>query len=544
MRNATALLILFCVSTAAWALNASDEALFYAETGETASIVQLPEPDENIYMVLTNNAETVFLEQKAGRAEPVTDAARISELVKRYLLAQFDSYNFSGKRDRIAAAFLVVNETAGGCAEGVEGFIPKTIYAMPYLLIRAARGQYHNEYDAMISLNSTYPAVKAAVEEIRGSIVDMDAAIPRKDIDRVSKETGDISGAAATIADRYANLTVSHDLIVATFYYAFYVRGNPRSCSENANLTMALNGIADAAAPTGFPNSTRLLAQISAATAGRKERAATRHTIAAQTELLNTTAAAINATVMKYKAVNKVDVTYLSSKLGELQAMHGELINSLTSGSNASSAAIAANFTNTSKNVETALKTYDDLYPSYSQSVTAVANASARIDDLTRRLGNTEERVVDMQKELQALKISLRSNEAFLKQGKVNAPLFSQIAANGTALATRAESTMPKENEIDFVTIGGGLILLLTLAGGFYYFKKMKDEERALQGEPVDIRKLQQPPEQKPVIPQQPQAPPQQPYQPPQQQQFGGQPPQEMSQGRFTRLMKFLRGDD
>ncbi|MFH0835371.1 MAG: hypothetical protein V1881_03435 [Candidatus Micrarchaeota archaeon] len=545
MRIKTALFFALIAASFAFALNVSDEALFYAETGETATLVQLPNPDDSIYMVLTNNAETVLLEQKAGRVEPVTDEARITELVKRYLQARFDSYNYSSKRDRIATDFLVVNETAGGCAEGVKAFIPKTIYAMPYLLIRAARGQYYNEYDAMLSLNATYPAVEAAVLEMQGSIVDMDAAISRRDIDRISKENGDIRTSAEIISDKYANLTVSHNLIVATFYYAFYVRGELRSCAENANLTMALNDIMDATGGTGFPNSTRITSQVIAATATRKERAATRHTIAAQTETLNKTASQVNATVMKYKAVNKVDITYLNTKLGELQTLQGTLISSLlTTGGNTSSAAIAANFTNTSAAMDAALKTYNDLYPTYSLSVLAVANATSGIDDLTKRLGNNDERVVDMQRELQALKVSLRSNEAFLKQGKVNAELFGQIATNATALANRAQATMPKENEIDFVTIGGGIILLLTLVGGLYYLKKMKDEEKALSGEPVDIRKLQQPPQQKPVIPQQPQAPQQ--YQPAQQQQqFGGQPsaPQ-MTQGRFTRLMKFLRGDD
>ncbi|PIT85607.1 hypothetical protein COU36_02285 [Candidatus Micrarchaeota archaeon CG10_big_fil_rev_8_21_14_0_10_59_7] len=544
MRIKTALFLTLIAASFAFALNASDEARFYAETGETATLVQLSEPDDNIYMVLTNNAETVLLEQRAGRAEPITDEARITELVKRYLQARFDSYNFSGKRDSIASDFLIVNETAGGCAEGVRTFIPKTIYAMPYLLIRAARSQYHNEYDAMMSLNETYPAVEDAVLEIQGSIVDMDAAISRRDIDRISKENGDIRRSAETIKDKYANLTVSHDLIVASFYYAFYVRGDPRSCSENANLTMALSGIMDATGGTGFPNSTRITSQVIGATATRKERAETRHTIAAQTETLNKTAYQVNATVMKYKAVNKVEIVYLNTKLGELQMLHGTLINSLNTGGNTSLKAIADNFTKTNADMDAFLKTYNDLYPTYSLSVLAVANATSSIDDLTKRLGNNEERVVDMQRELQTLKISLRSNEAFFKQGKVNTQIFGLIATNATSLATRAQATMPKENEIDFVTIGGGLILLLTLAGGFYYLKKMKDEEKALGGEPVDIRKLQQPEQQKPAIPQQPQAPQQ--YQPPQQPQFGGGQPSspQMTQGRFTRLMKFLRGDD
>ncbi|VVB68212.1 Uncharacterised protein [Candidatus Norongarragalina meridionalis] len=542
MRNATTLLILLCVSAAAWALNASDEAQFYAENGETASIVQLPSPDENVYMVLTNGAETVFLEQKAGQAVPITEEGRITELIRRYLVARFDAYNFSGKRDRIATDFIVINATAGGCAEGVKEFIPKTIYSMPYLLIRAARGQYHNEYDAMIKLNDTYPSIYNSDKDMQASIVDLDAAIPARDFDRITKEMGDIRYDATVIQTNYSLLTEPHDLIVATFYYAFYVRGEPRSCGENANLTVALNDLLDAVAETSVPNASRLFFQINASTASRKARAAIRHTIAAQTETMNKTAYAVNATVMKYRTVNKIEVTYLTSKLAELQDLHAQLINSLTSGSNASSKAITDNFTKAQTDLETALKAYDDMYVPYSQSVAAVSNASARIDDLTRRLGSTEERVVDMQTELQALKISLRSNEAFMKQGKANATLFVAIAANGTALATRAASTLPKENEIDFVTIGGGIILLLTLAGGFYYLKKMKAEEKALSGEPVDIRKLQQPEQPKPPQLQQPQAPQ---YQPSQQQQYGGQPSSpQMTQGRFTRLMKFLRGDD
>jgi RsiW-degrading membrane proteinase PrsW (M82 family) len=68
------------------------------------------------------------------------------------------------------------------------------------------------------------------------------------------------------------------------------------------------------------------------------------------------------------------------------------------------------------------------------------------------------------------------------------------VTANATALSVRAATLAPKENQFDFVLVGGVVILIAAVVGAFYYLRKRKSQGVAVLQPPSQPQQNQENP--------------------------------------------------
>ncbi|MFH0973292.1 MAG: hypothetical protein V1817_00695, partial [Candidatus Micrarchaeota archaeon] len=167
----------------------------------------------------------------------------------------------------------------------------------------------------------------------------------------------------------------------------------------------------------------------------------------------------------------ELNLTILWKLYGELNALHAQANNA---SSNASDAAAVA-FDRKASETEEKLAFFEATRTDYAESVIALNNATLEVNKIGVKYGTGDERVASLQKDLRAVQLFSKSQNDLLRDAMTTSAVFQAVTANATALSARAATLAPKENQLDFVLIGGVIILIGAGVGVFYYLRKKKE---------------------------------------------------------------------
>ena len=457
-------------------LSITAESKLYALAGETASYEEVV-ASKVYYLLSFNGREGVVL--RKSDLKPVQDPVELKQVAGEYLAKHFDDFGVAEKKAAFDANVGTAEDIVDFCVSGVHFFVAHN--TAQHIYINVAPNMYPKSHAALPYLEEKEPLLNASMASLRSSVESFTAAAEARSADRVISALSGVSSQADSVKTYYDNVSYSVEQIYSEFpnagheYYFMWVSGQERDCASSANLTATLDAIKAAAVLEGFKDSAALAAQIDTETLSRLPHAEKLKLAASKQALLDSFSSVVGPVLAEYSAYG-LSLPLLVEKYSQLNASMAAL-NASTALNDSQAKALAFDSLYT-ESVQAANQ-YVDLFASYESAKKAVNNASDQINEVVRKYGNTDDRVVELQANLQGLRSTVAAQEQAMQDGNVNGSLaeMDSVSLNATAIAVAAASMQPRENEVDWVMIGGVAVLLLALIGGLIYFKKFREEQ-------------------------------------------------------------------
>jgi len=452
----------------------------YANIGETASVVNFTGAGGRYYMVKISGDESVVLQENNGVYAAVANETVLLPLMRSYLQQQFESIGFITRAQSIKTNFNVFRIEGERCLEAIKSLIRRSRGTPPYMYITMNSGKdFPNEYAALKVLNATLPTFETAFSSSRDAVDIVEEKIALNDADAAVSAFNTINSQLRAFKNAYTNVSSSHTIIAATFPNAFLLQVDLEDhCVLNSNQTAAVDGAITQSSLGAIKTSTEMASQIAATTAARAPDAKKRFINTQQLRAMNDFNAKITNLTAEYAEVTRaagavaINLTILNRLSNELSTLHLQAMNSTENASTAAS----ASFDRKATELEEKIVFFEATKSDYSASLLAVNNATVEVDNVAKKYGANDDRIASLQKDLRSLQISSKSYNDLLRDAMTTASAFQAVTANATALSVRAATLAPKENQLDFVLVGGAVILIAAVVGAFYYLRKKKSE--------------------------------------------------------------------
>lgn len=483
------LVVLIIASSVVSAASVEFEAPLYTSGGESASYELVDAPSGDYYVLLFDNVEAVILD--GNSLEAIEDEATIQEVIDAYQAVKFDELNAGVKYLAVNSSFEDVQSLASSCAEGLHFFFSRT-GSLCILYTRSAPNNFpltHNalsdggtDFINISSFNETsnlglaHMNLEIALENMEGALVDLKSAKDSADTDAfvsgllVFMEYADDMLSSYQTSSDYAD---DIDSEWYTEYQFMWIEGERHDCNHETELSSFLSELESAASPGDFETSGELLERITLETAERLPVAMQLKAAAENFDRYSELKGLVDSLVEGYSALG-ANVPALSEQGDSLEDAFNALNDTQASGTVEER---EAEFDELFNEVSSMADGYNAAFESFSEAKTSVGNASIQLDAASEKYGGTDERIVEFKTAVQQLSSRVNVQSQALANGEFAVTVeLDSIALNASGIAIAAYYMLPRENELDLVTIGGVIVLLLTLAGAFVYFKKYRDE--------------------------------------------------------------------
>ena len=461
------------------ALTVQETAQNYANAGESASVVDFTVGGTKYYMVKISGAESVVLKEENGAFNAIANETELLTLANEYLQQQFDALGFPSRSAAIVASYGVYRAESGLCVEAIKKLIRMSRSTPPYMYITINAGRdFPREYAALKNLNAALPDFEKAANATSNAVDSVEAAVAERNADTAVRTFNEINSNALAFKTDYLNISSSVTDIKTTFPNAFLMQVDLKShCALDANQTAAVDAVISQSSLGAIKSVAELAKHIAETTASRGPTAKKRMTIAQEASRISEISGRIDNVTRAYSedsraaGATEANLTILWKQYGELNALHAQANNASTNGSDA--AAVA--FDRKASETEEKLSFFEATRKDYAESLIALNNATIEVNKIAVKYGSGDDRVASLQKDLRAVQLASKSQNDLLRDAMTTGAAFQAVTANATALSARAATLAPKENQLDFVLVGGVIILIGAGVGVFYYLRKKKE---------------------------------------------------------------------
>ena len=460
-----------------------DEAALYSKEGETVSVVDVSTGGSAYHFALFSDLEGVVLKEVPGGFEEVNDSAELSRAIAAYQDHVFGGLGLDSLSD-VNAELEYFLDLVYPCWFGLNHWSTRTGSKF-FIYTLAGPNIYPHSHAVLDDLAACPPLMNESMSRVNQSFQNLQGFVEAGDADGVLQSFSLIHSELDVMGEHYDNLSfIQSEIILEWGTNMFYTNGAWRLCDKDAEVDASIEVLKSLVSVGNRVPSDELAARIN-------EQLAERTPIAERRRIIRTREGALsdiqNATerVSSLFSSSSLALTELNNKLSELESVYSDL-EATTSLDQAREYEIT--FDAKKEEVYFILEGYDEFYSYYNDSAYFIGQADENVAEAVKKYGSNDERVTELQSELQGLRSQLAVAQNKLAEGA--APevkvLLEGITMNATALSTRAAEMQPRENELDLVLVGGVVLLFLSAAGIFIYFKKYKEENAAT----IDIREL------------------------------------------------------
>ncbi|MFA4946136.1 MAG: hypothetical protein WC607_01180 [Candidatus Micrarchaeia archaeon] len=474
----------------AFANTAMEEGRLYADGLEEVSLASVSVGGNDYHILLFDNVESVVLD--ADSLEAVTDSAKIEAVAVEYQKAQLPLLDPDSKYAAVNASFAPVDSVAGDCVEGLQFFFSRPGSQL-IVYTRGAPNQYPRSHDVLEEPDSEFINVSSfndtsqlgdAHSDLWDAFNAMQSSVATLEAARDSDSIDDAVTALHTIVENTDALLLAYN---ASWFYIneieaewnqnfmyMWINGQERNCEAYTELASGISALESAASAPEFETTDELISRIISETAERAPMAAQLKVVDEKRDALSEFSVQANAIISGFAAYNAGSAFFA----GEYAALNASFDAMAAEGAEDSLEANAAAFDAKFAEVKALADSYSLALQEYSGARDVLANASTHLAAAAEKYGGTDERIVSLQATVQQLNSRLTVEEQLLSSGAYNGSTaeLDLIYVNATSVNAAAFGMQPRENELDWVMIGGIIVLLLTLVGGFIYLKKYKDE--------------------------------------------------------------------
>ncbi len=435
----------------AYAFTAQEEAAFFAKSGENATPVAF---GSGYQMVLINGVETAILQKNGDEYGIIQDEAGMKTALDAYSKKSYE--DLKPLVPQVVSNFNDLGSTIDDCIIGSSWFSFNETRGGVYshFNVRYDPAHFPKEWGAIWFINynignftGNWTAAKNALASLQSSINSQDQALSAAASLRDSLTP--VGAQYPKYYEAYLNATSSNQ-------YAYRINGVNRDCVPTSNVTASINAILGLIGSSKFNSKDALFASVKAGTSDRAATAIQNKIKTGASAQAGSLSAKVEGIKQNYSAYG-IDLKALSAELTNLNTLVG------TAGFNNASATLSAK---TGK--------YQALLVDYNYSKYQISQADAAIAKAQDRYGTTDQRIVDLKKQLEDVKISLKQGENALSAGNITSLNIKSIGQNAEMIANNARNLRAQENEIDFTTIAAVLVLIIALAGGYWYYRKQQ----------------------------------------------------------------------
>ncbi|MFH0835879.1 MAG: hypothetical protein V1834_01835 [Candidatus Micrarchaeota archaeon] len=464
---------------------AEEFAASYVNDGEQFTIHPMTFEGDSYVIVKINDLESVILTEKAGDFVEVTDDATLNALIPAYLREKYAAGQLTPTVDQIKANLDKILGNSTQCKTGVDRFIKNAKYSSPYWYITLTRTDYPAEYAAYaacLNLKEEFGNTTLALQEAR---TEFEIAINESNAQGAYAALAKAKTALPAHKAVYEQLAEHHATATSSFPFIFNtgVR-NPNSCQLDADLQTAFNELTVLLESGEYSDEAELAARIKSETQTRGMLALSKRLGLSRSDSINKLNEKITSLELNFSNASGMELNGLRNKYAELQ----QLLDSVSAGTG-DSEALAEEFDEKLSEIEQDVGNYERVYLDYFTVVDTLQRAQVESAAAIERLGSTDQRLVDLQSRLQNVTIELRQREDNLRNNvNMSAVEFKELSDQAQEIGLSISSLVPKENELDFVMIGGILIIVIAVLGGIIYFLKFRKRQPPTEMDYSDLQ--------------------------------------------------------
>lgn len=438
--------VILAFSPVASAFTPEEEASFFTREGEQSSAVEF----DGHYMVIVNGIETAILKKSGEDFLVVQDANAIDSAVDDYSDAAFEEL-----KDIAPQALLDFNDTRtaiDSCIIGSNWFSFNLTRGGVYVKFNVRYDRFHfpKEWGAIWFIYNNTEAFQADWAKVEQGLDVLDTQL--NDKEKALAAAKDIRESLPPVKNLYPKFYEAYLNATSSNQFAYRYRGIDRGCAPTSNVTSGIDSLTASIGLNKFNPPSFLKESI-------KSRTAERSAEARQNKIR--TGASSTAG----------DLSTEADLLAQNFSVYGVNLDKLkTEAQNLRNAVGTSSFENQSQTFSTRLDRYKIIYSQYLAARQAIQEAEQAILNASNRFGPTDGRIADLNNQLQDVKIALREGESALGAGNIEVVDMAGVGQNATQITLAAQTLQPKENELDFVTIGALVLVVLGIAGGAYYF--------------------------------------------------------------------------
>lgn len=435
----------------AHAFTPQEEASFFAKTGENATAVAF---GSGYQMVLINGVETAVLQKNGDEYAIIQDDAAIKTALDAYAKKSYE--DLKPLIPQIVSNFNDLGTTIDDCIIGSKWFSFNLTRGGVYVKfnVRYDPAHFPKEWGAIWFINNNignftgnWTIAQDAMASLQASANDQDKALAA---------AGSLRDSLGPIRDQYPKYYEAYLNATSSNQYAYRAQGVDRACQPTSNVTTSMNAILSLIGSTKYNSKDTLFVSVRAGTTARASIAVQNKIKTGASAVAGSLSSKVEGVKQNYSAYG-IDLKTLSTELTNLQALVG-----------------TPGFSNASATLTAKVGKYQALLVDYNYSKYQISQADAAIAKAQDRYGSTDQRVVDLKKQLDDVKITLKQSETSLSSGNISSLNIKGIGQNAEIIANNARNLRAQENEIDFTTIAAVLVLLIALAGGYYYYRKQQ----------------------------------------------------------------------
>ena len=445
-----ALLSVFSVN--AFAFTAEEEASFFSRQGEQSSATEF----DGHYMVLINGVETAVLKKNGEDFLVVQDAAAIDKAVDSYSDEAFEE--LKGLVPQVISEFNGTKEAIDKCIIGSKWFSFNLTRGGVYVKfnVRYDRAHFPKEWGAIWFIHNNSAAfegnwtkTKEALDSLKASTNDKEASLAAANA--VSESLPLIKEKYPKFYEAYLNATSSNQ-------FAYRVKGVDSGCAPTANVTVKIDAVLALIGANKFNAPSVIKENVKTGTQERSQEARQNKLKTGASATAGDLATQADALAQNFSSYG-VDLKKLKTEAENLRNAVGK-----------------PEFENQSQTLSQKLARYKTIYTQYLNAKDLILQAESALQNASQRYGPTDNRIAGLNTQLQNVKIALREGESAVSAGNIEVVDMQGIGQNATVITTTAQGLQPKENEIDFVTIGGLFLVILAIAGGAYYLYQRRQQ--------------------------------------------------------------------
>ncbi len=472
-------LLAMLFSSFALALSAEDAARFYLKSGESLKLEEVAVSGTTYAIVKINGAPSIVLSPKGSGFEALGTEAALGPVLDAYAERTYKEKDFAASKSVVADNLGVIQAELGSCRVGGDIFltniprrtirIGKANIGLYYLIERSRNTTYAKEYNAIQSMNNSFPAFAAAYDTLVARAEKFPELVDAGNRDPVLDAASELRDSAATLKEKYASVSSAYeDLNTSTEFsailkYTFYDAGEPHDCSSNATAVNALTFIANEFSNKAVQSKAQLIQSVLAATNERQSGAS-----------------AGTATALRQETVNEVNalIANLSATFGSqaVKALEQEKVRLVEALKAVNTSGKTEAFDQIQAGLDVQIEAFQEAQADYAAASTAIAQAEANLTDAQKKYGENDERVQGMKTELDELRTNLTATTSQLSASDAQTARaqIQAIAESASDINERAATLPPRGNDLDLPVIGGIVALVLALIGTLWYFRKMK----------------------------------------------------------------------
>lgn len=322
-------------------------------------------------------------------------------------------------------------------------------------------------------LNAT-AKLNASTEEMGELVSRTDAEFDSLNLEPLKARLEELKAATVKIREGYTQFNSGHSQYLT--YSPFATDGGLNRCAFNANALTNLEKLTDAAKL--FPDAGAAANETIEGTKARLDKGRVRKLAGDVEKKLSDFDKKYKKIRADFQNANDLEATAITGAYVELTSLSLSVKNASTF---SDAQARASNFESKLSSVEALITQSEASLAAYADSFKKLNNASETLEAATKVYGQNDARLTEMKKTLTELRSSFELKEADLKHGRpVTAADFQGIADNASNMTATAQNLPRRENEIDFVLIGGLVLLAAMIGGAVWYLRKYKKEQGGL----------------------------------------------------------------